>query len=121
MTTYKNLDAWKTSMELVKEIYVVTKAFPKEEIYGLASQMKRAAVSVPANTAEGIGRNFTKDSIQFLHLSRGSLYELETLLNIANGINILQKSILEKLSETLDRCIMMINGLIKYFETADLK
>jgi four helix bundle protein len=121
MTTYKNLDAWKTSMELVKEIFVATKTFPREEIYGLASQIKRAAVSVPANIAEGIGRNYRKDSIQFLHISRGSLYELETLLNISYKIDILAKPILERLSEILDRCIMMINGLIKYFETADLK
>jgi len=80
MKTYKNLDSWKKSMQLVKVIYLTVKDFPKEELYGLTSQIKRAAVSIPANIAEGIGRNYKKDTIQFLHISRGSLYELETLL-----------------------------------------
>ena len=76
-------------MQLVKVIYLTVKDFPKEELYGLTSQIKRAAVSIPANIAEGIGRNYKKDTIQFLHISRGSLYELETLLNISEMIEIL--------------------------------
>ena len=77
MTNYKKLEAWKKSMELVKEIYEITRSFPREELYALTSQIKRAAVSVPCNIAEGSGRNYKKDTIQFLHIARGSLYEVE--------------------------------------------
>ena len=62
MAAYKNLEAWKHSMQLVKEIYILTKTFPREEIYALSSQLKRAAVSVPSNIAEGCGRNYKKDA-----------------------------------------------------------
>jgi len=94
MKSYKELDGWKKSMELVKNVYLLIKTFPKEELYGLTSQIKRAAVSVPANIAEGIGRNYKKDTTQFLHISRGSLYELEILLNIAEMIAFLKRKIL---------------------------
>ena len=83
MAAYKNLEAWKHAMQLVKEIYILTKSFPKEEMYALSSQIKRAAVSVPSNIAEGCGRNYKKDIIQFLHIARGSLYETETQVEIA--------------------------------------
>lgn len=83
MANYKSLDAWKLSMLLVKEIYVLTKKYPKGELYGLTSQMKRAAVSVSSNIAEGSGRQYRKDTLQFQHICRRSLCELETLLSIA--------------------------------------
>ena len=98
MSNYKELDAWKVSMELVKEIYLVIKKYPKEELYGLTSQTKRAAVSVPSNIAEGIGRQYKKDTVQFLHISRGSLYELETLLNIAVMVEIVTENEFQKIS-----------------------
>ena len=63
MSNYKTLDAWQQSMQLVKEIYLITKTFPKEELYALTSQTRRAAVSVPSNIAEGVGRNYKKDTI----------------------------------------------------------
>ena len=77
-TNYKKLDVWIISMETVKEIYNLTKLYPKEERYGLTNQTNRAAVSIPSNIAEGLGRNHKKDTIQFLHISRGSAYEVET-------------------------------------------
>ena len=89
MSGYKDLEAWKQSMVLVKEVYLITKSFPKEELYSLTSQCRRAAVSVPSNIAEGIGRNYKKDTVQFLHITRGSLYELETLFGIAVMIGII--------------------------------
>ena len=91
MTSYKTLEAWKKSMDLVKDIYLLVKKYPKEELYGLTSQTKRAAVSVPCNIAEGVGRNHDKDTIQFLHTARGSMYELETLLNIAVMVEIISE------------------------------
>lgn len=108
-------------MQLVKEIYLITKIFPKEELYALTSQTKRVAVSVPCNIAEGVGRNYKKDTIQFLHISRGSLYELETLLNIAIMVEIISEDIFNKISPLIDKCIQLINGLIRYYEKADLK
>ena len=80
---YNDLDVWKVSRELVKSIYDVTKEFPKEEQYGLINQIRRCAVSIPSNIAEGCGRNHTKDSIQFFYISRGSIFELETQLYLA--------------------------------------
>jgi four helix bundle protein len=116
MTSYKNLDAWKQSMDLVKEIYILTKEFPKEELYALTSQLKRAAVSIPCNIAEGIGRNYKKDTVQFLHISRGSIYELETLLNIGLMVGIINEKIFDKISLITDNCLKLINGLIRYYE-----
>jgi four helix bundle protein len=118
---YKNLDAWKQSMVIVKEVYVMVKSFPKEELYSLTSQTKRAAVSVPANIAEGIGRNYKKDTIQFLHIARGSLYELETLFNIAVVIEMISEEKFISVSPLIDNCLKLINGLIRYYEKSDLK
>lgn len=77
---YTDLDVWKNSKSLPNIIYDITKGFPKEEIFELTSQMRRAAVSIPSNIAEGCGRQYLKDAIQFFLLARGPLYELETQL-----------------------------------------
>ena len=121
MTNYKNLDAWKVSMQLVKEVYLLTKKFPKEELYALTSQMKRAAVSVPSNIAEGLGRQYKKDTIQFLHISRGSLYELETLLNIAVMVEIIKQEEFDNIIPSLEKSLQVLNGFINYNQKADLK
>ncbi|MEO7394819.1 MAG: four helix bundle protein [Chitinophagaceae bacterium] len=121
MSNYKKLDVWQQSMELVKEIYLTTKTFPKEELYALTSQTKRAAVSVPCNIAEGTGRNYKKNTIQFLHISRGSLYDLETLLNIAVMVEIIQENTFNKISAIIDKCMQLLNGLIRYYEKSNLK
>jgi four helix bundle protein len=121
MKSYKNLDGWKKSMQLVKDVYLIIKDFPKEELYGLTSQIKRAAVSIPANIAEGIGRNYKKDTTQFLHISRGSLYELETLLNIAEMTGMLKTENFDSIVQNIDECARIINGLISYYEKSDLK
>lgn len=121
MTNYKNLEVWKKAMLLVKEVYEITKIFPREELYTLVSQSRRAAVSIPSNIAEGIGRNYKKDTLQFLHIARGSIYELETLFSIALMINILTKEKLQDLEKNIDECLKMLNGLISYYEKADLK
>jgi four helix bundle protein len=91
MSNYKKLDVWKLSIEIVKEIYILTKSYPSEERYGLVTQTNRAVVSIPSNLAEGFGRNSKKDTIHFLYISRGSAYEVETLLNIAFTIKIINK------------------------------
>ncbi len=87
--SYRDLLVWQKSMALVRAIYQETRCFPKEEIYGLSSQMRRAAVSVPCNIAEGQGRMLKKEFRQFLALSRGSVLELETQVQIAADLGFL--------------------------------
>lgn len=108
-------------MDLVKEIYLLTKRYPKEEVYSLTSQTKRAAVSVPSNIAEGIGRQYKKDTIQFLHVARGSLYELETHLQIAKMVNIVSEEKLSELQKKIEKSLQLLNGFINYLMKADLK
>ena len=76
MKTYRDLVVWQKSMVLVTEVYEISKKFPKEELYGLTSQIRRCAISLPSNIAEGYGRNSTNDYIHFLRIASGSLYEL---------------------------------------------
>lgn len=108
-------------MQLVKEVYLITKKYPKEEIYSLTSQCKRAAVSVPANIAEGMGRQYKKDTLQFLFISRGSLYELETILNVAVLVEYLKQEDLVKMTQLIEQCMQVLNGLINYTTKATLK
>ncbi len=122
MTSYQNLEVWKQSMQLVKETYLLTRKYPKEEIFALTSQIKRAVVSIPSNIAEGIGRNYKKDTIHFLHIARGSLYELETLLIIAVMVEIITEQDFSIFPNKIDEVVRMLNGLIrKYEQRTDLK
>ncbi len=116
MTSYKTLEVWTVAMEIVKEIYCLTKSYPANEKFGLISQTNRAAVSIPSNIAEGMGRNHTKDTIQFLHISRGSAYEVETLLNIAFMINIINQEAYDHLNTKLESSIRLLNGFIGYLQ-----
>jgi four helix bundle protein len=83
MKSYRELEVWKKSVDFSVEIYLQTSRFPKFELYGLTSQLRRAAVSIPSNIAEGASRNSTKEFIQFLYFANGSLSEVETQLEIA--------------------------------------
>ena len=121
MRNYQNLEAWKSAMQLIKQVYILTKAFPKEELYTLTSQARRAAVSIAANIAEGMGRQYKRDTVQFLHIARGSIYELETLLNIAALIDLLEESKLRELISLVDNTAKLLSGLINYNEKAILK
>ena len=114
--TYKELDVWKKARAFVKEIYIITRDFPNEEKYGLMSQMRRCAVSIPSNIAEGYGRQFKKETVQFLHISRGSLYELETQMYIAYDLSFISEEKLNKLLADLEECRRLPSGLINYFE-----
>ena len=116
MTNYKKLEVWTLSLEIVKEIYRLTKLYPIDERYGLISQTCKAAVSIPCNIAEGMGRNYKKDTIQFLHVSRGSAYEVETLLNIAQMIDIIDEKTYDRINKKLESNLRLINGFIKYLE-----
>jgi four helix bundle protein len=102
-------------MDLVKEIYRITAGFPPSELYGLTSQMRRAAVSIPSNIAEGAARNGTKEFIQFLAISRGSLSELETQLLIAIDLGYTERN--SQLMDTIDRLFGLLGGLMKSLHT----
>ena len=108
---------WQKGIELVNEIYVLTKRFPKEEMFGLTNQMRRAAVSIPANIAEGWGRNSTKSYIQFVRISRGSLYELETLFVIARDLNYIDETIKSSVTGKIDEIGKMFNKLLQKLDS----
>ena len=91
---HKDLDVWKKSMDLVEGVYRLTKSFPDSEKYGLTNQMRRCAVSIPSNIAEGAGRNSKKEFKQFLYISLGSISELETQLIISSKLNYLKNKTL---------------------------
>ena len=86
MKNHKDLDVWKLAMDLVEDIYSMTKQFPKNEVYGLTSQIKRAVVSVPSNIAEGAARKGSKEFVQYLYISMGSLAEVETQILLAQRL-----------------------------------
>jgi four helix bundle protein len=113
--SYRELDVWKQSRLLVKSLYQLTKKFPKDEQFGLTSQMRRAAISIPSNIAEGCGRNHSKDSIQFFFIARGSLYELETQLILASDLEYISENELENIIGQAIRCKKLLNGFINYF------
>jgi len=114
---YKELEVWKESRKLVKEIYTITDTFPKSELYGLTSQIRRCSISIPSNIAEGLGRRTSKDTLQFLFISRGSLYELETQLFLALDLNYINKDEFEKIFDNIVQCRKLLNGFINYYKT----
>ena len=114
MSDHRKLDVWKLSIELVVEIYEITKKFPKEEIYGLTSQIRRCAISIPSNIAEGSARQSDRELIQFLYMALGSLSELETQLIIAKKLSYI--STVETLSDKIDSVKKLLMGLIKYLK-----
>jgi four helix bundle protein len=116
ISPYRDLDVWKQSRLLVKNVYQLNKSFPKEEQFGLTNQVRRAAISVPSNIAEGSGRNHSKDSIQFFFIARGSLYEIETQLIIAFDLEYISDSQLNEVLEHIARCKKLLNGFINYFQ-----
>ena len=111
LKSYKDLEVWKVAMDLVMDIYRITGSFPSSELYGLSSQMRRCAVSIPSNIAEGAGRRNTKEFIQFLYISNGSLSELETQIEIAFRLNYMKD-----IDITMDRIkhirIMLLNLIL---------
>lgn len=114
---YINLDVWKEARKLTNIVYNSTKIFPKEEIYGLTNQIRRCSVSVPSNIAEGCGRNTSKDTIHFLFIARGSLYELETQFYLSFDQNYLTEETLNPILEQIMLCKKLLNGFINYYRT----
>lgn len=111
MSDYKELKVWEISIDLVEKIYNLVKKFPKDEVYGLSSQIKRASISISSNIAEGANRNTKKEFIHFLYISLGSASELETQLIIAKRLNFVNNIKSEIESITIIR--KMLNALIR--------
>ena len=109
---YRDLIVWQKSMNLVQRIYELTKQLPKEEIYALTSQMRRAAVSIPSNIAEGAGRYNTKDYVHFLRIARGSNNELETQLSICEQVGYFSRKEINDCFQLCDEITRMLNSLL---------
>lgn len=110
---YSELVAWQKSMDLVERVYAATKQFPKEELYGLTSQIRRAAVSIPSNIAEGQGRKSTNEFLHHLSIAYGSLREVETQILIAGRLHYLAQEEINHLLELSAEVGRIINGLSK--------
>ena len=110
--TYRGLTVWQKAMDLAEVVYEVTRGLPKEELYGLCSQARRSAVSVPANIAEGYGRDSRKSFIQFLRIAQGSLKELETHLLLAQRLNMIPAKDVSATLECSNEVGKMLRGLI---------
>ena len=117
---HKDLDVWRLSMDLAVKIYNTTQQFPKDEIYGLVSQMRRCAVSIPANIAEGSGRAHSKELCQFLNIASGSAAELESLLIISNRLNYIDSVKSDGLINDSVRIIKMLASMSKKIKSRDL-
>ena len=111
--TYKDLIVWQKSTEVALQIYQATKKFPKDEVYGLSSQMRRAGVSIPSNIAEGKLRGHTKELRQFLLIAYGSAGELDTQLYLASKLGYISTSSFEELSSLLQEVMRMLHVMIR--------
>jgi four helix bundle protein len=114
MKTHKDLNVWQESISLVTLVYEKTKAFPKDELFSLTSQIRRSDVSIPSNIAEGAARESNKEYLRFLFIAQGSLSELDTQLIISNNLNFLNREDYLLISEKLIAIRKMLAGLIKF-------
>lgn len=113
MRSHKDLDAWRVAMDLAEEIYDMTRGFPRDEQFGLTAQMRRAAVSIPSNIAEGAARQGQKEFAQFLFISLGSASELETHLELSKRVKLLEEELHMRLDAMVARVSQMLRGLIR--------
>jgi four helix bundle protein len=118
---HKKLDAWKLSIDLVTQVYKITEGFPREERYGLIAQIRRAAVSIPSNIAEGAARQTKKEFSNYLHMAQGSLSELDTQLELAKGLGYLSANEWQPIDAQMERIDKMITGLIRHQGLKDVR
>ncbi|MAD97927.1 MAG: four helix bundle protein [Flavobacteriaceae bacterium] len=114
---YTKLEVWTNSRKLVKEIYEITKEFPKEEMYGIVPQMRRSAISIPSNIAEGSGRRSYKEKCQYLYIAKGSLFELETQLYLSKDLGFVNDLPFNKIMKTILSSKKLINGTINFLKS----
>lgn len=113
---YIKLEVWLEARKLTSLVYHTTKTFPKEELYSLTNQIRRCAISIPSNIAEGCGRQTSKDTIHFLHISRGSLYELETQFYLALDQKYISEDDFNTIITHAETCKKLLNGFINYYK-----
>jgi four helix bundle protein len=119
--SYKDLLIWQKGIEITEKVYSITNDFPTEELFSLTNQVKRASVSIPSNIAEGFGRNSTKSYLNFLKIFRGSLYELETQLIIAEKLNYTTDSeLLQSIYDLISEEGKMINSYMNKIELSNV-
>lgn len=121
MNTFKDLNVYKQSLDLVTKIYSVTSNYPSTEIYGLTNQIRRAAVSIPSNIAEGSSRAHPKETIQFLYVSLASANEIDTQLEISQRLNFISSQLHLEFQVRIDEICKMIQGMIKYHKSKLIK
>ncbi len=119
MKTYRDLIVWQKAMILVTMIYQKANSLPAEERYGLISQLKRSAVSIPSNIAEGYGRNYRKDYLRFLKFARGSLFESQTQIEIAVNLSLIEPNSIQELALLSTEVEKMLNSLIRNLKQMD--
>lgn len=119
VSSYKDLIVWQKSILLIKHIYILLRSFPEEEKFGLTSQIRRSAISILSNIAEGFGRGTTKSFLQFLYISRGSLFELETQLHIAKELDIYTEN--QSVNHLISEIGKMLNSLITKLKDKDVQ
>lgn len=117
MKTHKDLDVWKKSIALVTAMYQLTRSFPKDEIYGLIQQLRRSAVSIPSNIAEGAARHHKTEYVQFLYIALGSLSELETQWLISKNLEYLDEKNYNFINDLVQEIRRMLLGLIKHLKS----
>jgi four helix bundle protein len=113
ITSFRDLDVWKLGKATVLEVYAATRSLPQEERFGLSAQMRRAALSIPANIAEGFNRFHNKEYRQFLYIALGSCAELETLIEVSSDLGYVDQTTRDHLLEQLDHEARMLRNLIK--------
>jgi four helix bundle protein len=114
--TFEDLEAWRFGHSLVLEVYKITKGFPKEELYGIISQLRRAALSITSNIAEGFSRYHYNDKIRFYYNARGSVSEVKNCLILSKDLQYITKEKCKNLLEDAEKVLRMINGLIRSIE-----
>ena len=119
MKSFRDLIAWQKSMTLVTQIYSITRDFPDDERFGLTSQIRRSAVSVPSNIAEGYGRNSTRDYVRFLQIASGSLYELQTQLEIGSNLGYLAGQNFQTALDSSNEVGRILSGLIRSISSSE--
>jgi four helix bundle protein len=114
--SYRDLKVWQTGMDLAEQCYLVTRNFPKEELYGMISQIRRSSASIPANIAEGHGQKTRKEHIQFLYIAQGSLKELETHLILSKRVKLSSSNVINSLLNQCESVGRLLSALIRALE-----